>query len=121
LPPVARNPGFVRIALAAALPLLVAALAACGGGSGMGGMMHSGTTGAGGSRALFVGECGACHTLAAAGTSGTAGPDLDEVRPSYGRVVEIVTSGGSVMPAFAGSLSRSQIEAIARYVSGATG
>ncbi len=27
---------------------------------------------------LFVGKCGSCHTLAAAGTKGTIGPDLDE-------------------------------------------
>jgi mono/diheme cytochrome c family protein len=29
-------------------------------------------------RALFVQKCGACHTLAQAGTSGTQGPDLDD-------------------------------------------
>jgi len=84
-------------------------------------MMRGGTTGAHGVRALFVTQCGSCHRLAAAGTSGTAGPDLDQTRPGYERVVEIVTNGGSVMPAFAGSLTRSQIEAIARYVSGASG
>jgi mono/diheme cytochrome c family protein len=28
---------------------------------------------------LFVGTCGGCHTLAAAGTAGTTGPDLDQV------------------------------------------
>lgn len=28
-------------------------------------------------RALFVQKCGACHTMAQAGTSGTQGPDLD--------------------------------------------
>jgi mono/diheme cytochrome c family protein len=27
---------------------------------------------------LFVGSCGGCHTLAAAGTAGTTGPNLDE-------------------------------------------
>jgi mono/diheme cytochrome c family protein len=27
---------------------------------------------------LFVKTCGGCHTLAAAGTSGTAGPNLDD-------------------------------------------
>jgi mono/diheme cytochrome c family protein len=31
--------------------------------------------------ALFAQLCGSCHTLAAAGTSGTTGPDLDEVLP----------------------------------------
>lgn len=33
-------------------------------------------------RKIFTGEggCGACHTLADAGTSGTVGPDLDKVK-----------------------------------------
>lgn len=30
-------------------------------------------------RDLFVNNCGACHTLAAAGTDGVVGPDLDEL------------------------------------------
>lgn len=29
-------------------------------------------------RTLFVSKCGGCHTLAAAGTSGTVGPNLDD-------------------------------------------
>ena len=29
-------------------------------------------------RKLFVSQCGGCHTLAAAGTSGTVGPNLDD-------------------------------------------
>jgi cbb3-type cytochrome c oxidase subunit III len=29
-------------------------------------------------RKLFVAKCGGCHTLAAAGTSGTVGPNLDD-------------------------------------------
>lgn len=29
-------------------------------------------------RVLFIQKCGACHTLAEAGTSGTQGPDLDD-------------------------------------------
>ena len=30
---------------------------------------------------LFVSNCGSCHTLAAAGTQGQVGPDLDSVLP----------------------------------------
>lgn len=30
-------------------------------------------------QALFVTNCGACHTLASAGTLGVVGPDLDEL------------------------------------------
>jgi mono/diheme cytochrome c family protein len=32
-----------------------------------------------GGKDLFVTNCGACHTLAAAGTDGVIGPDLDEL------------------------------------------
>ncbi len=95
--------------------LLVAVLAGCGGG----GPTHGGTTSAGKGRALFVTECGGCHTLAAAGARGTAGPDLDQTRPSYERVVEVVTNGGSTMPAFSGTLTRAQIQAVSRYVGNA--
>jgi mono/diheme cytochrome c family protein len=106
--------------LPAAGVLLVAVLAGCGGGAG-GGTTHGGTTPAGSGRALFVTECGGCHTLAAAGTGGNAGPDLDRPRPSYGQVVEKATDGGSMMPAFSGTLTRAQIRAIARYVARAAG
>jgi cytochrome c oxidase subunit 2 len=30
---------------------------------------------------VFTEKCGTCHTLQAAGTAGTVGPDLDEVLP----------------------------------------
>lgn len=33
---------------------------------------------------LFATNCGACHTLAAAGTDGVVGPDLDDVLVSTG-------------------------------------
>jgi mono/diheme cytochrome c family protein len=59
--------------------------------------------------------------LAAAGTTGTAGQDLDETRPSYELVIQRVTKGGGAMPSFAGSLSRRQIEVIARYVARSAG
>jgi mono/diheme cytochrome c family protein len=95
--------------------VVVAIAAGCGsGGSGT-------TTGSGTGQALFISTgCGSCHTLAAAGTSGRAGPNLDHTRSSYARVVEKVTDGGGVMPAYADSLTGAQIRAIARYVSGGT-
>jgi mono/diheme cytochrome c family protein len=72
-------------------------------------------------RTLFLASgCGDCHTLAAAGTSGTAGPSLDQTRPSYELVVQRVTSGGGDMPPFGGSLTMAQIRAIARYVTDST-
>ena len=60
--------------------------------------------------------CGNCHTLEAAGTTGTTGPNLDEVQPSFDAAVEQITNGGGVMPAFGESLSDQQIRDLAAYV-----
>jgi cytochrome c6 len=76
--------------------------------------------------------CGACHTLAAAGTIGKVGPNLDSVKPSYTCVVQQVTNGGavkppcpavagSIMPSFGHTLSTTQIESVAKYVSSVAG
>jgi mono/diheme cytochrome c family protein len=62
--------------------------------------------------------CGACHTLAAAGSKGTIGPNLDQRRPTTDRVAAIVSSGSGVMPSFRGRLSVVQIENVAAFVSG---
>jgi mono/diheme cytochrome c family protein len=61
--------------------------------------------------------CGSCHTLTAAGTSGTIGPNLDESKPSKELAMERVRDGRGAMPSFADSLSPEQIEAVAEYVS----
>jgi len=57
------------------------------------------------SKELFATNCGACHTLAAAGTEGVVGPDLDDILVAtgsndsgqfegiYGRVLQAVTCG----------------------------
>ena len=65
--------------------------------------------------------CGACHTLADAGASGTVGPDLDAAQPSADLVAERVTNGQGAMPSFAGRLSGDEIAAVAAYVSAAAG
>jgi peptidoglycan hydrolase-like protein with peptidoglycan-binding domain len=65
--------------------------------------------------------CGNCHTLAAAGSSGNAGPNLDQLQPSADRVARQITNGGAAMPSFAGSLSSPQIAALAAYVASSTG
>lgn len=65
--------------------------------------------------------CGACHTLAAAGSKGTIGPNLDQRRPTFDRVAAIVASGSGVMPSFRGRLSAAQIENVAAFVSGSGG
>jgi mono/diheme cytochrome c family protein len=65
--------------------------------------------------------CAGCHTLAAAGSTGTTGPNLDQLSPSMAAVVKQVTNGGGVMPAFGGKLSPAQIQAVAKYVSSSAG
>ena len=61
--------------------------------------------------------CGGCHTLSAAGTNGSVGPDLDDASPSYDLVVERVTNGAGAMPSFEGDLSAEEIQDVAAYVS----
>ena len=61
--------------------------------------------------------CGGCHTFEAAGSTGSVGPNLDELAPSFDQVVEQVTNGGGAMPAFAGELTEQEIRDVATYVS----
>jgi mono/diheme cytochrome c family protein len=71
---------------------------------------------------VFLGTagCSSCHTLSDAGSTGTIGPNLDAVKPSYDKAVAQVTSGGGGMPAFGDTLSEQQIQDVAAYVSSAT-
>jgi len=71
---------------------------------------------------VFLGTsgCAGCHTLADAGSTGTIGPNLDDLKPSHDAVVAQVTNGGGGMPAFGDSLSEEQIQDVAAYVSSAT-
>jgi cbb3-type cytochrome c oxidase subunit III len=70
---------------------------------------------------IFTANCGSCHTLKDAGTNGTVGPNLDQLKPSSAIVEHQVINGGSVMPAFKGTLTPAQITAVAKYVSSAAG
>jgi len=65
--------------------------------------------------------CVGCHTLAAAHATGTVGPNLDQVKPSYELVTGRVTLGKGVMPSFKGQLSDQQIADVAAYVVKSTG
>jgi len=65
--------------------------------------------------------CGSCHTLKDAGTSGTVGPNLDQLKPPEPIVVRQVTNGGAQMPAFKGRLTPAQIQAVSKYVSSVAG
>ena len=70
---------------------------------------------------LFLANCGGCHVLSDAGTSGTIGPNLDDSQPDAALVVDRVTNGQGAMPPFAGTLTEQQIADVAAYVSTAAG
>jgi cbb3-type cytochrome c oxidase subunit III len=72
--------------------------------------------GAADGKAIFTSSCASCHTLAAAGSSGTIGPNLDDAKPDEALARERVTNGKGVMPSFKGRLSEEQIAAVAKYV-----
>jgi mono/diheme cytochrome c family protein len=80
-----------------------------GGGGGGGGNASAG-------REIFVANCGSCHTLEAAGTSGTVGPNLDDTSLDMEAVVAQVTNGGGGMPAFGGQLSDQEIQDVSAFV-----
>src|SRR5262245_15662513 len=70
---------------------------------------------------VFTENCGSCHTLADAGTTGSVGPNLDDVKPDQETVATQVTNGGGAMPAFADKLSEQQIQDVSAYVSSVAG
>jgi len=78
------------------------------------------TTTSGGTTAngesVFASNCGSCHTLNAAGTTGSVGPNLDDLKPDEMTVEQQVRNGGGGMPAFQGRLSDAQIKAVSQYV-----
>ena len=74
-----------------------------------------------GSAVFISAGCGKCHTLKAAGATGSVGPNLDQLQPTAAQVSQIVQSGGGVMPSFSGKLSAAEIAAVASYVSTVAG
>jgi mono/diheme cytochrome c family protein len=81
---------------------------------------YGSTAGANGAQ-LFKANCGSCHTLSAAGTSGAVGPNLDNVSLPAADIEAKIRSGGGVMPSFSGQLSPKQIADVAAYVSSVAG
>jgi cytochrome c6 len=67
-------------------------------------------------KAVFADTCGSCHTLSAAGTSGTTGPNLDDVSLDAGAIEGIVRDGRGGMPALGDQLSDDEIAAVAEFV-----
>jgi cbb3-type cytochrome c oxidase subunit III len=70
---------------------------------------------------IFITKCGGCHTLKDAGTTGTQGPNLDQLKPPFPIVKNQVIKGGGIMPAFKGVLTDAQINAVAKYVASHAG
>jgi mono/diheme cytochrome c family protein len=64
--------------------------------------------------------CGSCHTLEAAGSSGSVGPNLDDSKPDHDLVVDRVTNGSGAMPSFDAELDDKQIQDVAAYVVAST-
>lgn len=77
----------------------------------------SGTNG----KSIFEKKCASCHTLKDAGSTGTIGPNLDQLMPPFAVAQKQVTNGGVAMPAFKGQLTKAQIDAVAKYVSSVAG
>jgi cbb3-type cytochrome c oxidase subunit III len=101
---------------------VAAYVASVAGQGGTGGSSSNPATLGNNGEAIFKGSgCSGCHTLAAAGATGTVGPNLDQLEPSESVVAHQVTVGGGVMPAFKGKLSAAQIQAVAKYVSSSAG
>ena len=66
---------------------------------------------------LNAGNCATCHSLKDAGSVTNIGPNLNEIKPDIGRVVNSVTNGIGVMPSYLQILSEEEINAVAYYVS----
>lgn len=68
-----------------------------------------------------VPACAVCHTLKDANSEGAVGPVLDELKPDASRVSKALRDGLGSMPSYRAMLTDEQIEALARYVSKASG
>jgi len=64
--------------------------------------------------------CGACHSLAAAGSTGTVGPNLNTARPALALAEFRIKNGGLDMPPFDGQLSLQQIADLATWIYNST-
>ena len=100
---------------------LTVALAGCGGDDENSSATPSGggETAAASGEELFEQRCGSCHTLAAAGTDGAVGPNLDDLAPDAPRVQEAIKTAPGVMPE--GLAEGEEAQRIADYVAGAAG
>jgi mono/diheme cytochrome c family protein len=108
---------------------LAAGVSACGGSGNSGDSGGSGSTStatstpsSGGTldgKAMFAGTCGGCHTLKAAGTTGSVGPNLDDLKPDKATVLNAIKTGPGVMPE--NLYTGAEAEAVAEFVSSNAG
>jgi mono/diheme cytochrome c family protein len=68
-----------------------------------------------GKKVWIASKCGGCHTLKAAGSTGTIGMDFDYLKPTQVEVAGAVTAGGDIMPAYP-NLSVKQVNDLAAFV-----
>jgi hypothetical protein len=89
-----------------------------GGGGGGGGGASASAEG----KQIFSQSCGTCHTLSDAGTSGSVGPVLDDLKPDKARVQNAIKNGGAGTGAMPANIVTGQeAEAVAEYVSSVAG
>ena len=65
-------------------------------------------------------QCGVCHTLQAAKSTGDIGPNLDQLNLPLSQIIYAVKNGIGVMPPWDGILTPKEIEAVAYYVFNST-
>jgi len=104
---------------AALLGLVLVVLSGCGG-KGNESASSSSSSSLPGAKVFDSAGCDGCHTLAAAKSKGTVGPNLDQLRPDAQRVERQVRNGGVGMPSFRNKLSTIEISQVAEFVSEAT-
>ena len=109
------------VAVLGVAAVLVLTLVGCGGGKSDDSASGSTTpTNTAGAKVFADAGCGNCHTLKAANTTGTTGPNLDDIQPDKAKVVRQVTNGGVGMPSFEDKLSKQEIDDVADFVSNET-
>jgi len=74
-----------------------------------------------GRKVFLTAGCTGCHTLKDAGSTGTVGPNLDQVKTPLSLAVQRVTQGAGAMPSFKSQLSTKQIADVTAYVVTKTG
>jgi mono/diheme cytochrome c family protein len=74
---------------------------------------------AGPGKELFASTCGGCHTLSGAQTTGTLGPNLDDLKPNQATVQAAIQTGPGAMPA--NLLTGAQAQQVAAFVAASAG